>query len=64
MNVLVDADALAGYEAGFKHATKVSSMTQVVGEVVIVVGAALLVRKGYRMLINRAVRKELKKIEK
>jgi hypothetical protein len=63
MNVLVDAEALSSYEKGFKHAASINSTTQVVGEVVILVGAFLLVRKGYRAMIKRAVRKELKRIE-
>jgi hypothetical protein len=39
----------------------VKNATQVVGEIVIIAGAIYLVHRGYRALIKRAVRKELKK---
>jgi threonine/homoserine/homoserine lactone efflux protein len=45
-------------------ATGVKNATQVIGEVVVIAGALYLVHRGYRALIRRAVRKELKKNEK
>jgi threonine/homoserine/homoserine lactone efflux protein len=42
----------------------VKNATQVIGEVVVIAGALYLVHRGYRALIRRAVRKELKKNEK
>jgi len=39
----------------------IKNTTQVVGEIVIIAGALYLVHRGYRALIKRAVRKELKK---
>jgi hypothetical protein len=44
--------------------TKTGSTTQVVGEIVIIAGCLYLVHRGYRALIKRGVRKELKKNEK